>query len=189
MSNRPFTPVRVLLGAALLGALLANPARAAAITLLAADDGNYRCAVHVATPGGVTFTSDIRKVTEDTPAFFYIGAIPPSAIGAAPTFESLRLRCWRRVQPTPDNPLGLDTHAYSITLHRSNSFWMTTDAATGLPRRNLPHDGTVVTLSLATTQEPTAIQIVRAWALPDLHGQLERQDYDQLDFHHRLLRE
>ena len=186
MSNRLSFGVRALLGATLLGSLLAPPARAAAIKLLAADDGNYRCMVRVADTNGVEFASDVRPVTGSTQALIPIGAFPPSAIGGASNFESLELRCWRRHHPTQANPLGLDPQAYSITLHRSDSFWMTTDAATGLPRRNLPHDGAVVSLSLATTQHPTAIQIVRAWAVPDLHGQLELQEYDQLDFHHRL---
>ena len=186
MSNRPHTLARALLGAALLSALAPALSRAAALTLHAADDGNYRCAVHITHSTGMDFTSAITKVTSGSPAFIHIGPLQAALGGDSPQFESLRLRCWRRYRATLDNPLGLDKRSYAVTLYRWESFWIATDPVTGLTQTNLPRDGAVVSLSLATTQDPTSIQIVRAWATHHQGKNSAQLEYNMLDSYHRL---
>ena len=186
MSHRPFTPVRALLGAALLSALAPATSRAAALALHAADDGNYRCAVHITHSAGDGFTSDITKVTSGSPAFIHIGPLRAALGGDSPQFESLKLRCWRRYRATLDNPLGLDRRSYALTLYRWESFWIATDPVTGLTHANLPRDGSVVSLALATTQQPTSIRIVRAWATHYQGNNSAQLQYNMLDAYHRL---
>jgi hypothetical protein len=84
------------------------------------------------------------------------------------------LRCWLRDQGTLNIAPDAQEPAYSIDLHRSDNFWLTTDPSTGLTAPNLPRDGAIVMLDLAATGVAAQpIRIAHAWIrvnlVPGLH--------------------